>query len=84
MSAHLQRFVILMLVINHVCLQPMWLITMNQNFKPLLMSRQITVSHVLSLMYIMIHCSYIVIHQRRNQRQFVNAVNGKPQNDQSH
>jgi len=45
-TAHLQ-FVVLMLVINHLVIQPVWLIPMHQNFKPLLMSRYTMVTHIL-------------------------------------
>ena len=46
-SAHLQRFVVLMLVINHLGLWRAWLIPTHQNSKLLLMTRYTTVTHIL-------------------------------------
>ena len=46
-SAHEQRFFVLMHVINRLDLLPAWLILTHQNSKRLLMSRYTTVTHIL-------------------------------------
>ena len=46
-SAHSQRFVVLILLINHLGLQPACLIPTHQNSKPLLMSPYTIVTHIL-------------------------------------
>jgi len=50
-SAYLQQFVVLMLVINHLCLCPAWLIPTSQNSKPLLIGQYTTVNHILFYMH---------------------------------
>ena len=46
-SAREQRFDVMMHVINHLGIRPACFITTHQKYKPLLMSRHTTVTHIL-------------------------------------